>query len=387
MSQKTTLRLVRYRKILTIFYFLAIITAGLWPFEILNYLLGTTIKLHWLTDENGIETRPYTYLSTEGPTTQLSQSFKDSEEFSLEVYFMTLSKDQSGPARIVSYSLDPKKRNFTLGQDQGALIFRLRTTNTNDNGSIPSFRAENIIQSGEKQHIQFTYDGKTENLYLDGKLIKSFSGVSGNFANWASEHSVILGNELTGNRPWAGRLYLVALYNRVLNEKEITDNFNNVISNDHINSTGGREKRGLVGLYLFSEGKGDVVYDQSHANKAGNLYKTRLPKTEFSIGAFKKPGTGKLDYWDIIINILGFLPMSFIVYLNFSNKNHALNIYILSMIIGVVLSFSIEYLQQYSTSRCPTTTDIVLNFTGVLAGSVLLHFYRITRANNRSTFT
>ncbi|MGD9311244.1 MAG: hypothetical protein PVG51_19040, partial [Desulfosarcina sp.] len=80
--------------------------------------------------------------------------------FSLEVWLLPANNIQGGPARIVSYSLNPNYRNFTLGQDGSDLIMRLRTNNTNLNGTEPHLVVENVFSQPKPLHIVVSYNFK-----------------------------------------------------------------------------------------------------------------------------------------------------------------------------------------------------------------------------------
>jgi hypothetical protein len=89
-----------------------------------------------------------------------------------------------------------------------------------------------------------------------------------NFRTWNSGFSFQIANEATLNRPWLGRIYLVALYNRNLSATEVAEHFQFGFSNE---ATKRRSTEGLVALYTFSEGEGDVVRDVSSSGTALNL--------------------------------------------------------------------------------------------------------------------
>ena len=57
----------------------------------------------------------------------LYQTLVKRSQLTLLVRMQTNNLEQTGPARIVTYSLDPLSRNFTLGQIGNTLTFRLRT--------------------------------------------------------------------------------------------------------------------------------------------------------------------------------------------------------------------------------------------------------------------
>ncbi len=355
-----------------------IYSAGLWPFDIYRYFSST--KLNWLEHENGIEIRPNAFFSSPVPPIRLFQSFYETDQLSLEVYLLTKDNRQKGPARIVSYSADTGKRDFTLGQEKNSLIFRLRTTGTDANGINPSFKAHNIFTASEKQHVVFTYDGNSENLFINGQLIQSTSEVKGDFSNWNKEHYLVFGNEVTADRPWNGRLYLVAIYNKSINKGDVERLYRNTAWAKDVGMAGMRENLGLVSLYTLDEGQGKVAYDTSRFGKTGKLLAKRIPKNELRFGSIVDPHTGRVDYMDVLINVLGFVPLSFIVcFLIDLNRKSVWNVFILPLILGGFLSFSVEYLQQFTMLRHPNVVDIIFNIVGVVVGSSLLYLYLVRR--------
>lgn len=92
--------------------------------------------VHWR--EDGLQVHAPTLIAT--PAQRLSAAVKQSNEFTLELWVTPGAETQSGPARIVTMSLNTGSRNFTLGQDQNAFEMRLRTTTTSTNG-LPAVRS------------------------------------------------------------------------------------------------------------------------------------------------------------------------------------------------------------------------------------------------------
>jgi len=68
---------------------------------------------------------------------RLLEACRASNALTIEATLTPANITQDGPARIVTFSSDPANRNFTLGQQQGKLILRLRTPPTGLNGTNP----------------------------------------------------------------------------------------------------------------------------------------------------------------------------------------------------------------------------------------------------------
>jgi hypothetical protein len=122
--------------------------------------------------------------------------------------------------------------------------------------------ASTYVVDTDLTHVVYTRDrdGKAV-LYIDGKPV-STRDVNGDLSSWDSGFRLALGNELTGDRPWQGELYRVALYARVLDSDEIAES-----------AEAGRDKApaGALVVYDFREGKGQVVKDKSGTGNPINL--------------------------------------------------------------------------------------------------------------------
>ena len=91
----------------------------------------------------------------------------DSSQFTLITTVATNKTNQTGPARIVSLSGDTGHRNFTLGQDENNLIFRLRTPLTGENG-YPECIVEDIFSTTDPKNLIISYNGSVLHVYVDG---------------------------------------------------------------------------------------------------------------------------------------------------------------------------------------------------------------------------
>jgi hypothetical protein len=78
--------------------------------------------------------------------------------------------EQTGPARIVTYSQDWRYRNFTLAQMRNTLTFRLRTPASGLNGTEPSLYSGPVLSLDHESFVAAVYDGRVSRLYVDGKL-------------------------------------------------------------------------------------------------------------------------------------------------------------------------------------------------------------------------
>lgn len=155
--------------------------------------------------------------------TKIIDACQDSNAISIEAWLQTADDMQSGPARIVSLSSDTLNRNFTLGQDGDRYDVRLRTSATDDNGT-PSLAVPAATVKEELTHTVYTRNTNgSASIYING-IPQVVGSVTGEINNWNSTYDLVLVNEATGDRPWLGRLHLVAIYCHALNVDEVAQN-------------------------------------------------------------------------------------------------------------------------------------------------------------------
>jgi VanZ like family len=99
------------------------------------------------------------WLQSDRAAARLAQRLGKTNAFSLRVTCATDDVEQDGPARIVSSSVSPLSRNFTVGQERRDLVFRLRTPETGDNGYPLEVIVPGIFADRQPREILATYDG------------------------------------------------------------------------------------------------------------------------------------------------------------------------------------------------------------------------------------
>ena len=145
-------------------------------------------------------------------------------EYTVEAWLIPDNNAQDGPARIVSYSQDTQLRNFTMEQNAIYYQLRNRSATTDDNGE-PALEALDPEVDTTLTHVVMTFDADTgRSIYINGVLSVE-EAVAGDTLDWLDDRLLVLGNEVSGDRPWAGVLRLVAIHSKALTAIEIQQNF------------------------------------------------------------------------------------------------------------------------------------------------------------------
>lgn len=92
------------------------------------------------------------------------------DAFTIGLVVAPARSPQFGPARIVSISPDPYRRNLTLGQKRDALSIRLRTLSTGENGNMPELLLSGALDETAPRRIVLTYDRPVVRVYLNNPL-------------------------------------------------------------------------------------------------------------------------------------------------------------------------------------------------------------------------
>jgi len=137
-------------------------TASIWSGE------GTPNlpPLVWTGNEHvstsaGVKVDQQAWLHSAQPPKEIARRILASNEFTLRVACASDNADQRGPARILSYSIDPMRRNFTLGQEGPDMVLRLRTPNTGLNGTRIPLVFPGVFLGHELRDVLVTYSGAT----------------------------------------------------------------------------------------------------------------------------------------------------------------------------------------------------------------------------------
>ncbi len=148
---------------------------------------------------------------------------QQNNQLTLECLVTTDNLDQSGPARIISFSNDATHRNFTFGQDGSSFAVRIRTPRTGTNALGGEF-AFGKIELGKPTHVIVSYFEGNVYCYINGELVHVSNGTQGDFSNW-ERYPLLFGDEASGGRNWKGKLSHVAIYSRFIGLEEAAHKF------------------------------------------------------------------------------------------------------------------------------------------------------------------
>jgi len=369
-----------------------------WPLEFFIPFHVENNGVEWIPDSPGVVFPSVGILRTRSAPTRLYDCMQRGKGFTLETWAMTSNNRQRGPTRIVSCSTDKFTRNFTLGQEGADLVLRLRTTQTDKNGTQPQMILPNVFQPNQLQHLVCTYDLREPAFYVDGRRLTHADSPKGDLSSWDPTFPLMLGNEASGARGWLGKLYLVAIYNRALSTEEVSTHYNAgpLLRPEPGDLTCGAH--GLVALYSFSAGKGDSIFDRSDNSPPLDLY--RPEEIDVNEKILFQPPYSRIFYRlahasyssmlrsltvkevaEFIGNIILFIPFGMFLWRLHRDGSQrflgCLNSTLFVIGLGIVLIFLTEFVQYFMKSRVSTLTDAANNLIGLILGLLIERRYRV----------
>jgi VanZ family protein len=360
----------------TLAYLLIMSVALLWPFD---FALIEGNNAQWIRDPAGISFPDDGQLISDGPARSLFEHMQQGSGLSIEVWIETDHIGQTGPARIISYSLNTLSRNFTVGQSFDQLIFRLRTSETDLNGTQPHLVVDNVFVGTGLLHIVVTYNFSEQLVFINGELRKKARFLKGDFSNWDPSHKLVIGNEASGGRPWLGKIFYAAIYNRPLYGREVRENYQaGLTGQKHKAAVHNHAFDGISARYLFDEAKGDRVFNRVNSRSRVPLvlpaFIRKKDKSFLSIPERFLSSSRYID--DFIMNVMIFIPLGFLVHATFRNRyGNTVWISVIAAAAGIFFTFTVETLQYFSLTRDSSSFDIFANSLGMVAGVMCDRFY------------
>ena len=140
------------------------VAAGLDGFEMLAVPEGS-VQMDGGWPATGGEVELY---RSDRPLPSLCGRMRANGGFAVEAWVEGLAAQQNGPARIVSLSTGPRRRDFTLGEEYGRVDLRVQMPRRGDNGSNIPFMSTASVLEGGRHHLLASYQGGLAQLFVDG---------------------------------------------------------------------------------------------------------------------------------------------------------------------------------------------------------------------------
>ncbi len=177
--------------------------------------------------------------------------------YSIEAWIVPGNVSQED-ARIISYSAGDTARNFSLSQSLYNYEFLNRSSNTDAEGrsSLVTNDDDEDLQSS-LQHVVVTFDPiNGRRIYVNGVFTDDTDPagtMGGSLIDWNDSYAFVMGNEVSGDSPWAGKLRMVAVHNSALTQAQISQNYAVGVGQKYFMLFSVAEALGLTDAYVLFE--------------------------------------------------------------------------------------------------------------------------------------
>jgi hypothetical protein len=340
-----------------LFVLCGILVAGLWPFR------APRNQISWLSNGNGL--RFGEYGSIVSSSAFRANEAKIATPCSLEMWLQP-SRDYSGTI-LAFYRPDNSIVPFKLWQSHGYLGIQRTTLDQFQRPETTTLYAGEFFRRAQPVFVTISSGAAGTAVYADGVLIRNSPDFR--FSSQNLSGRFLVGNGPIKAYPWSGEIRGLAIYGRELTPGEVSEHYAYWTRNARPDPA---QSAAIVALYLFNEGQGSVVH-----NRVDSTTDLLIPGHFFVLHEqFLEPPWKEFapswSYWkNVGINVAGFVPLGFFFSWYFISVAKSKRALLATVILGFMVSLTIEVLQAFLPTRDSGMTDLITNTFGTALGSMM----------------
>ena len=325
-------------------------------------------NVKWTHNESGIRFNKYGIAYTD-PIEELRKE-KSSEEngFSIEIALKPLNYEE-GFNFIFSLHNGNDRKQLLLGQWRSWII-AMNEDDYDHKRRVKRISVNTASRSPATLFITITTGHSGTDVYFNGQLIKSKKDLTLRIPYGANTR-LILGNSVYGKHSWMGDIYGLAFYRHILTAQDAARHFKRWSYDQDFSFA--KDKNPLA-LYYFDEKESTIALD--HAGGDHNLkIPSRMPilKKKFLSSPWERNNFGKRQIEDIVLNLLGFIPLGFAFTLTLRELGGGFvkKAAYVTFFICILVSLIIETAQTWILSRSSSQLDLMCNTAGSVIGIMI----------------
>ena len=332
-----------------------ILTLGLWPFH------SPKNEVAWLGNRNGLRVG-------KNGTVISSSAFKvtgteSGASGSVEVWLQP--RHIWDTCTFLAFCTPGTPRQFLMGQSQAGLELQAAIRDDPHPAKTARLYVKNALRRTGRVFLTITSGIHGTAVYIDGLP-------AGTAPQFRLSPEVFAGRLVLGDSPgqpdsWSGQLLGVAIYGRELTARQVLRHYQTWTQGERPEIS---EDDRNVALYLFDERAENVVHDR--AGWGVNLYipEKYMVADQIFLEPFWKEFSMSRSYWGSALkNIVGFIPFGF-CFCACLSAHKVRRAALATVILGFLVSLTIEILQAYLPTRDSGTTDLFTNTLGAYIGTL-----------------
>jgi hypothetical protein len=342
-----------------------LLVAGLWPFH------SPRNQVTWVAGGNGLHFGSHGTILSSGNFKATSAHGND--PCSVEVW---LAPDfTAGGGTFFAFYAPGSPRQFSLQQSISDLALRVDIRDGRYRTRTTRFYVGDIFRRGKPLFITVASNGGRTSVYIDGELV----GTAPKFplSERDFEGELVIANWPIKDDSWSGLMQGLAIYDQELSSAQVIRHYKTWMEKGRPDASA---NEGAVALYLFDERAGRVIHNQVRLGPDLYIPERYLVLDQAFLEPFWEefhPGWG---YWnDILINIAGFIPFGFLFCAYLSSAGWTKRPALVTILLGFMVSLTIESVQAFLPTRDSGTTDLMTNTLGTCLGVWLyrLNFWHV----------
>ncbi|MGA2986511.1 MAG: VanZ family protein [Terriglobia bacterium] len=342
-----------------------LLVAGLWPFH------SPKNQVTWFAGGNGLQFGRHGTILSSGNIK--AANAQEDDPCSFEIW---LEPDfTAGGGTLLAFYAPGSHQQFSLQQSITDLALRIDFRDGRFRTRINRFYVGDIFRRGKPLFITATSNGGQTSVYLDGALADTAPQFPLSGKDFEGE--LVIATSPRIDNSWSGLLRGLAFYDQELSPAQVLHHYETWIKKGRPDVS---ENERAVALYLFDEHAGPVIHNQVPSGTGMYIPDRYQVLDEVFLKPFWEEFYPRWSYCrDVLINIIGFIPFGFLFCAYLSLAGRIKKPALVTILLGFMVSLTIESLQAYLPTRDSGTTDLITNTLGTCLGVWLyrLNIWRV----------
>lgn len=335
---------------------LAVLAATLWPFNPFERN-GVT----WLEGGSGLKFNGDSLVLSAGP---LTVPESDANSYTLEVF--VLPATVTGSHTIFGIYSQGRPSQLLVRQYYDGLLVTHDARVFHDRTRTIKFDVDHVFSASKRVWLAISSGRDGTTVYVDGRLVERIPTFKISRNEIPGE--IVLGTSPVTYHTWEGELHGLALYSSALTPEDALRRYQ-----DWSTGSARLDLTAALARYSFREGMGRTVRSEVAAGPNLEIPSTfSVPYKGFLRSPFSEFRFDSMYAMDLLINVLGFVPLGVIVCACLLWSTGQARAIMLTTIACGSLSLLIEILQFYIPRRGSGITDVLTNTLGAAIGAMLL---------------
>jgi hypothetical protein len=314
----------------------------------------------WLAGENGVR---FGEVGTIVSADEVRPTVPEELACSVEIWVQPARRHDS--STILAFYSRQNPIQFALRQSEGGLVLQ-RNGLPGQKGASGKIQIDNVFRSMRPVLLTISSGAKGTAVYVDGVLAIASEWFRVTAADCTGR--LVVGTSPLNVDQWGGVLKGLAIYHSRLTRQQVVRHYETWTTRERPEVGGGER---CTALYLFTEGRGNRVQNRMGAGCDLLIPKQYVIQDEILLKPFWREFDVSSAYLrSVLKNIVGLVPLGFFFLPWISGKISARRAAWATVILGAIVSFTIEVLQAQLPTRQSGTTDILTNTFGTWLGVV-----------------